>query len=64
VVGYDNSLFSPNINPKLTTVNFPTIGMGTEATKKVISLIQKTDYSMQLKLILELIIRDSIKKIN
>lgn len=64
VVGFDNSVFSPHVHPKLTTVNFPTIEMGTEATRKVLALINKTDYQMPLKLIPELIIRDSVKKIN
>lgn len=64
VVGYDNSLFSQHINPKLTTINFPVTEMGVEAAQKVLSLIKKTDYSMQYELIPELIIRDSVKKIN
>jgi len=64
VVGFDNSMFSPHVSPKLTTVNFPTGKLAAEATKKVLSLINKTDYPMQHKLIPELIIRDSVKKIN
>lgn len=64
VVGFDNSMFSPHVSPKLTTINFPTEKLGTEATHKVLSLINKTDYSMQQKLIPELIIRNSVKKIN
>jgi LacI family transcriptional regulator len=63
VVGFDNSMFSPHVTPKLTTVNFPTDKLGAEATKKVLSLIKNTDYQMQHKLTPELIIRDSVKRI-
>ena len=64
VVGFDNSMFSPHVSPKLTTVNFPTEKLGAEAAKKVLSIINKTDYPMQQKLIPELVIRDSVKRIN
>ncbi len=64
VIGFDNNIFSSLIAPKLTTVNFPVNEMGVEAAKKVLSLIGKTDYPMPQKLIPELIIRDSVKKIN
>jgi LacI family transcriptional regulator len=63
VVGFDNSIFCSQIVPKLTSINFPVNLMGTEAVRKVLSLITKTDYSMQKKLIPELISRDSVKRI-
>ncbi|MGB5446839.1 MAG: LacI family DNA-binding transcriptional regulator [Psychromonas sp.] len=64
VVGFDNDEFSAQITPKLTTVNFPVNEMGIEAAKKVLSLINKNDYPMPHKLVPELIIRDSVKRIN
>ena len=63
VVGYDNGLLSSLVTPKLTTVNFPTREMASEAAKKVISLINKTDYLMPTKLLPKLIIRDSVKRV-
>ena len=64
VVGFDNSIFSQYVDPKLTTVNFPSKEMGEEATRKVLALINKTQYSMKHKLLPELVCRDSVKKIN
>lgn len=63
VVGYDNSDFSAHIYPKLTTVNFPTREMGTEAIKKVLSIIKDSEYIMNDKLLPELISRGSVKNI-
>lgn len=63
VVGFDNSVFSAHVEPKLTTVNFPTQIMGSEAAKKVLSLIKKTNYPMSQKLMPELVVRDSVKKL-
>ncbi|MGX9419213.1 LacI family DNA-binding transcriptional regulator [Vibrio sp. WJH972] len=64
VVGFDNSIFSAHTDPKLTTINFPVKEMGIEAAKKVLSLIKNMDYSMPQKLIPELVIRDSVRKVN
>ncbi len=64
VIGFDNNMHGPHLNPKLTSVNFPTEEMGAEAVKKILSLLNKTDYPVQHKLVPEVVIRDSVKKIN
>lgn len=63
VVGFDNSDFSAHIHPKLTTVNFPTKEMGTEAIRKVLAIIKEGEYVLKDKLLPELICRDSVKNI-
>jgi LacI family transcriptional regulator len=64
VVGFDNSIFSAHLDPKLTTVNFPIKTMGREAAKKVLSIIKNINYPMPHTLAPELVVRNSVKKIN
>ncbi|WP_415227080.1 LacI family DNA-binding transcriptional regulator [Psychromonas sp.] len=64
VIGFDNNIYGPHLHPKLTSINFPTSEMGAEAAKKVLSLIKKRAYSIQGKLVPELVIRNSVKRIN
>ncbi|WP_221076993.1 LacI family DNA-binding transcriptional regulator [Agarivorans aestuarii] len=64
VVGFDNSLPSEHVTPKLTSVNFPTIKMGTLAANKVLSLINGTDFPTPQLLTPDLVIRGSVKKLN
>lgn len=64
IVGFDNDTYSQHIRPKLTTVNFPVIEMGIEAANSVLSLVHKEKYLINTKLAPELIIRDSVKKLN
>ncbi|MFT6984329.1 MAG: LacI family transcriptional regulator [Psychromonas sp.] len=64
VIGFDNSVLSCHVEPKLTSVNFPISDMGVEATNKVLSLINKTNYSMKRMFLPELVIRNSVKKLN
>ncbi|MDX1301416.1 LacI family DNA-binding transcriptional regulator [Photobacterium sp.] len=64
IVGFDNDTYSQHIRPKLTTVNFPVSEMGTEAAKRVLSLLNNESYPLNGKLTPELIIRDSVKKLN
>jgi len=64
IVGFDNDTYSQHIRPKLTTVNFPVREMGIEAAKGLLALLNNTDYPLKNKLTPELIIRDSVQKIN
>ncbi|MGB5446837.1 MAG: LacI family DNA-binding transcriptional regulator [Psychromonas sp.] len=64
IIGFDNVSYSQHIRPKLSTVNFPVKEMGIEAARAVIALIDKTDHRPTTKLLPELIIRDSVKKLN
>jgi len=64
VIGFDNNSFGPHLRPKLTSVNFPTNEMGAEAVKKILSILRKTDHPVQHKLLPELVIRESVKKLN
>ncbi|MGY5449613.1 LacI family DNA-binding transcriptional regulator [Agarivorans sp. MS3-6] len=64
VVGFDNSLVSEHVTPKLTTINFPTIEMGFLAANKILSLVKQQDYPIPQLLVPELVIRHSVKKIN
>lgn len=61
VVGYDNDTFSEHIRPRLTTINFPTIEMGSVAADSILSLINDNNCQTMKKLAPELIIRDSVK---
>lgn len=64
IVGFDNDTYSQHIRPKLTTVNFPVIEMGIEAANSVLSLVHKEKYLINTKLAPELVIRNSVKKLN
>lgn len=64
VVGFDNSLPSAHVTPKLTSVNFPTIKMGTFAANKVLGLVNDRKVSTPQLLIPDLVIRESVKKLN
>lgn len=64
VVGFDNDIYSQYLRPKLTTVNFPNREMGLEAAKRIISLLNKTDYEMDTALMPTLVERHSVKAFN
>ena len=64
IVGFDNDSHSQHIRPSLTTINFPVKEMGVEAAHAVVSLINNESYELNNKLSPELIIRDSVKKLN
>jgi len=64
IIGFDNSIFGCHVEPQLTSVDFPIRDMGVEATNKVLSLINKTNYAMKRMFLPELVIRDSVKKLN
>jgi len=64
IVGFDNDTYSQHIRPKLTTVNFPVREMGIEAAKGVLSLLNNSGYPLKNKLTPELVIRDSVKRLN
>ncbi|GLS91240.1 transcriptional regulator GalR [Psychromonas marina] len=64
IVGFDNDTYSQHIRPKLTTVNFPVIEMGIEAANSVLSLVHKDKHQINNKLSPELVIRNSVKKLN
>jgi DNA-binding LacI/PurR family transcriptional regulator len=64
VVGFNNSDFSPFINPPLTTVSFPSAEIGTQAAELLINLSRKK-ITIPKSLILptQLIIRQSCKEL-
>lgn len=64
IVGFDNDTYSQHIRPRLTTINFPVREMGIEAAKGVLALLNNSEYQLKNKLTPELVIRDSVKKIN
>jgi len=64
IVGFDNNSYTQHIRPQLTTVNFPVVEMATEAANGVLSLIHKGNYAIKNKLSPELVIRESVKKLN
>jgi len=64
IVGFDNDTYSQHIRPKLTTINFPLEEMAIEAANCTLSLIYNEAYSVNSKLPPELIIRNSVKKLN
>lgn len=64
IIGFDNDTYSQHIRPKLSTVNFPVVDMGLEAAHAVLAMIDKKSYPFKKKLVPELVIRNSVKKIN
>ena len=60
VIGFNNSDFSPFINPPLTTVSFPSVDIGMQAAEILINLSRKKiTISKPLILPTQLIIRQS-----
>ena len=64
IVGFDNDTYSQHIRPALTTINFPIIEMGIEAANAALSLINNEEYGLNNRMSPELIIRNSVKKLN
>jgi LacI family transcriptional regulator len=64
LVGFDNDIYSHCLRPLLTTINFPIVEMANEASRAVIGLINKNPTAIKNTLNPELIIRDSVKKLN
>ena len=64
IVGFDNDTYSQHIRPTLTTINFPLEEMAVEAANCTLSLIYNEAYTVNTKLAPELIIRNSVKKVN
>lgn len=61
IIGFDNQPFTSILAVPLTTIDQPIAALGTESTKLLISLIEKTDYQIdQSQLELTLIERKSV----
>jgi DNA-binding LacI/PurR family transcriptional regulator len=65
VIGFNNSEFSPFINPPLTTISFPSAEIGIRAAEILVNLSKKKiTIPMSLILPTQLIIRESCKELN
>ncbi len=65
IIGFDNVYLSRLVNPKLTTINQDIIAKGKIAAENLINMIEKNNKEKpNIKIPTNLIIRDSVKKIN
>ncbi|GKX29262.1 LacI family transcriptional regulator [Vallitalea longa] len=65
IIGFDNVYLSKLVNPKLTTINQDIIEKGNIAAEKLINMIEKkNNKEPNIKIPTNLVIRDSVKKIN